>query len=152
MEKIEAWHEQRTKITPGKYLLRCIKGAKANIWHEGKGGWGKSEKAVLWFEIFQGENMGAVIPMFLPLGINGKVPQGSKYFTSWCIANGLRRPARARLKEMPPSKFEGKVFEGEVVDVKPKWNAGIEPKEQPEFFHYSRVDALYELVIGNPDS
>lgn len=149
MEKIEKWHEQRTKIPPGRYLLKCIKAQKAFVWHEGRNGWGKSEKVILWFEVIQGDYMGAIVPMFLVVGENGKIPQGSKYFVSWCIANGLRRPLRNRLKEMPPSKFEGKVFEGEVVDVKPKWNTG---KEQPKLFHYSRVDALYELIIGNPNS
>jgi hypothetical protein len=99
--------------------------------------------------LIEGEYAGAVIPMFLTLGNNGKIPQGSKYFLSWCIANGLRRPERNRLKEMPPSKFEGKVFEVLVVDVKPKW---IDGTAQPDLFHYSRVDELYELVVGNPNA
>jgi hypothetical protein len=93
--------------------------------------------------------MGKVLPMFLPLGNTGKVPQGCKYYTAWCIANGLRRPQRARLKEMPPLKFKDKVFDAEVVDVKPRWITG---REQPELFQYSRVDILYELVIGDPNS
>lgn len=147
--KIEEWNEHRTKIPAGRYLLKCVKGGKANVWHEGQGGWGRSEKIILWLEVLQGDEMGKVLPMFLPLGKNGKVPQGSKYFTAWCIANGLRRPLRARLKEMPPSKFKDKVFEAEVVDVKPKWITG---REQPDLFHYSRVDILYELVIGDPNS
>jgi hypothetical protein len=50
---------------------------------------------------------------------------------------------------MPASKFEGKVLYGEVVDVKPRWNSG---QEQPDLFHYSRVDALYELIVGDPNS
>lgn len=147
MDKIEEWHEHRTKIPPGRYELKCIKAAKADIWHEGKGGWGRSEKMLLWFEVFQGEHAGKVLPMFLTIA--NKIPQGSKYFVSWCIANGLRRPSRARLKEMAPSKFLNKVFRAEVVDVKPHWSNG---RAQPDLFHYSRVDALYELVVGNPDS
>jgi hypothetical protein len=87
--------------------------------------------------------------MFLTLGKNGKIPQGSKYFTCWCIANGFRRPERNRLREMPPLKLESKVFEGEVVDVKPRHTRG---QEMHEIFHYSRVDALYELLVGNPES
>ncbi len=35
MDKIEKWNEHRTKIPPGKYLLKCVKGGKANVWHEG---------------------------------------------------------------------------------------------------------------------
>jgi hypothetical protein len=148
VSKIEEWNENRTKIPAGRYLLKCISGKKANIYHQGDGGWGRSEKIMLWFEVVQGDQMGKILPMFLPLRKDGKIPQGSKYFTCWCIANGLRRPQRARLKEMPPVKFIDKAFEGEVVDVKPKWVTG---REQPDLFHYSRVDILYELVIGNPD-
>jgi hypothetical protein len=145
----DQWNEYRAKIPAGPYQFRCIKAGRANVWHEGKGGWGRSEKIILWFEIIQGDYVGKILPMFLPMGNNGKVPQGSKYFTAWCVANGLRRPQRARLKEMPPSKFLNKVFWGEVVDVKPRWNSG---EEQPELFHYSRIDALYELLVGDPDS
>ena len=147
MDKIEEWKENRTKIPPGRYSLRFIGGGKTNVWHEGGGGWGRSEKMILWFEVFEGEHMGKVVPMFLPLGQQRKVPQGSKYYTAWCIANGLQKPRRGRLKEMPPIKFKDKVFEGEVVDVKPKW---INGKEQPDLFFYSRVDVLYELLVGNP--
>jgi hypothetical protein len=50
---------------------------------------------------------------------------------------------------MPPVKFKNKVFEGEVVDVKPRWITG---KEQPNLFHYSRVDIVFELVVGDPNS
>jgi hypothetical protein len=50
---------------------------------------------------------------------------------------------------MPLSKFQGKIFQGEVVDVKPKF-APSGP-ELPEALHYSRVDILYDLLVGNPD-
>jgi hypothetical protein len=85
--------------------------------------------------------------MFLALGEGGKIHQGSKYFVSWVIANGLIEPTRGRLKEMPPSKFEGKIFSCEVVDVKPRWKNG---SPLPEIFVYSRVDTIYELIAGNP--
>lgn len=149
MNLYESWNENRTRIPPGRYLLRCIKAQKANFWMEGKGGYGKSEKILLLFEVFEGDHTGAIVPMFLPLSPDGKLHQGSKYYVFWCIANGIRKPKRARLKEMPMSKFEGKVFCGEVVDVKPRWTSGV---EQPSLFHYSRVDLLYELVIGDPAS
>jgi len=106
MDKIEEWNEHRTKIPPGKYLLLCVKAGKANVWHQGQGGWGKKEKVILWFEVVEGDYMGKILPMFLTLGNNGKVPQGSNYFRAWCVANGLERPQRARLKEMPPLKFK----------------------------------------------
>jgi len=148
MGTIGQWHEERTKIPAGRYLLRCVKAGKEKIWHQGRGGWGKSEKMVLWFEVFEGEYAGSILPAFLPLS-GDKISQGSKYFQFWVVANGLRRPLRNRLKEMPPSKFVGKVFDGEVVDVKPKWHKGV---EQPALFHYSRVDALYEVAVGDPNS
>lgn len=147
-DRIEEWGDHRTKVPPGQYLLKCIKAEIAKIWQEGRGGFGQSEKVILWFEIFQGDHTGKVVPMFLPLRSHGKISQGSKYFVCWCVANGLRRPSRNRLKEMPISKFLDKVFNGEVVDVKPKYPTG---KPKPDLFRYSRVDILYELVIGNPN-
>ncbi len=149
MDKIEEWHEHRTKVPLGRYPLRCIKAQKAKIWHEGREGWGRSKKVILWFEVCQGDHIGKVIPMFLTLGNHGKISQGSNYFRSWCVANDLRRPLRNRLKEMPISKFLNKVFDGEVVDAEPRYVTG---KSQPDFFRYSRVDVLYELVLGNPNT
>ena len=155
MDKAEEWNEHRTKIPQGRYFLKCFKAERVRIWHEGQGGYGRSEKIILWFEVVQGDEMGKVLPMFLPLQVDkqgnatGKVPQGSKYFTAWCIGNGLQRPQRARLKEMPPLTFKDKIFYGEVVDVKPRWITG---REQPEFFQYSRVDILYGLVLGDLNS
>ena len=148
MSGIEEWPERRTKIPMGQYLLKCIKAEKAKIWQEGRGGWGRPEKVVLWFEIFHGDYTGKVVPMFLPLTTQGKISQGSKYFASWCVANGLRRPLRNRLKDMPVSKFLDKVFNGEIVDAKPRYPTG---KPKPDLFRYSRVDILYELVIGDPN-
>jgi hypothetical protein len=147
MDLYEAWSENRTKVPPGNYELKCVKAEKKGVWHEGQNAWGKSEKVVLWFEVLGGDFSKAILPMFLTIGEGGKVHQGSKYFISWCIANGLQRPSRSRLKEMPVSKFENKVFQCAVVDVKPKWKNG---REAPALFHYSRVDAIYDLLVGNP--
>ena len=148
MDYYGTWSENRPKIPAAEYELMCVKAEKQAIWHEGQGSWGRSEKVILWFQVFGGGYNGKVIPMFLTLGDGGKVHQGSKYFVSWCIANGLNRPLRSRLKDMPPSKFENKVFRCEVVDVKPKWKKGY---EQPGIFHYSRVDAIYDLIVGDPN-
>jgi len=146
---LEDWKGNRTKIPPGKYELKCIKAGRSNIWYLGKGGYGQSSKVILWFEVFGGEHSGQVLPMFLALSDDGKIHQGSKFFICWYIANGFRRPQRARLKEMPLSKFINKIFLGKVVDVKPKF--GLSDPELPEGLHYSRVDILYDLVVGNPD-
>jgi hypothetical protein len=148
MNYYQTWAENRPKIPPGKYQAKCLKAEKSGIWHAGQGGWGRSEKVVLWFQIFGGECNGIIIPTFLTIGENGSVHQGSKYFIFWCIANGLRKPLRSRLKEMPLSKFETKFFDVEIVDAKPKLNG----RELPGLFTYSRVDCIYELLVGNPDS
>jgi hypothetical protein len=146
-ERIEKWSETRTKIPPGEYQLMCLEAKKERIWHQGKDGWGESTKAILWFEVFGGKHMGAFLPAFLP--VREKITQGQKYFLWWFIANGCRRPVRNRLKDMAFSKFKGKVFRGEVVDVKSKYPNG---KPKPGSLSYSRVDILYELIIGNPDA
>jgi hypothetical protein len=145
-KKIARWGECRTKLPPGIYELACFEARVEKIWHQGKDAWGESPKAILWFEVFFGEYMGSVVPAFLP--IRESINQGQKYYEFWVIANGCRRPRRNRLKDMPVSKFIGKVFRGRVVDVKPKYRNGI-PK--PAIFSYSRADELYELLIGNPD-
>src|SRR4030042_6880897 len=106
MNYYQAWAENRPKINPGKYQAKCVKAEKSGIWHAGRGGWGRSEKVILWFQIFGGEHSGVIIPTFLTTGENGSVHQGSKYFVFWVIANGLRKPLRSRLKEMPMCKLE----------------------------------------------
>lgn len=145
----EEWKENRTKIPPGKYELKCIKAEKSSIWFQGKSGYGQSPKVILWFEVFGWEHSGQVLPMYLALSDDGKIHQGSKFFICWYIANGCRRPQRARLKEMALSKFINKIFLGKVVDVKPKF--GLTDPELPEGLHYSRVDILYNLLVGNSD-
>jgi hypothetical protein len=147
-KRIKMWAEERTKIPEGTYSLKCVKAEKTGVWHQGGKAWAESKKIILWFEVFEGPYARQMVPAFLPLN-NKKITQGQKYFQFWCIANGLRRPARNRLKEMPLSKFEGKLFSGEVVDVRPKYTNG---RALPELFSYSRVDALYELIAGNPDA
>jgi len=150
MDSYEKWNENRTKIPAGRYRLRCTGAKQVNFWLEGRGGWGIGQKVLLIFQVIDGDYIDSVVPMFFPLPLNGKFGQGSKYYRCWCIANGLRKPIRTRLKEMPFSKFQNKVFTGDVVDVKPRWKNGVE--EQPELFHYSRVDCLYELEVGDPNN
>lgn len=149
MNHYAEWAQNRSRILPGEYELKCLKAEKKGIWHAGQNAWGRADKVILWLQVFGGEHSGVIVPMFLTTGENGVVHQGSKYFISWCIANGLQRPPRSRLKEMPLSKFENKVFRCEVVDVKPKFKNGT---TMPDIFTYSRVDAIYELLAGNPNA
>ncbi len=148
MNHYQEWAENRPKIPPGQYDMKCLKAEKKGIWHAGQSSWGRSEKVVLWFQVFGGEHSGIILPMFLTIGENGSIHQGSKYFIFWCIANGLRKPLRSRLKEMPLCKFEEKLFRCQVVDTKPRLNG----HDLPGLFTYSRVDALFELLAGNPNA
>jgi len=154
MDFYKQWSEARTKIPSGEYHVRCIGSDKPKIWIEGNHGWGKlNNRVVLWFEVVEGACNGKIIPMFfnLPENLN-KVPDGSRYYDAWRIANRGERPSRARFKEMNPSKFHGKSFRAEIVDIKPKWLIPGEDKpkeiEKPEIFHYSKVYVLYELITG----
>jgi len=154
MDPYEKWNEARTRIEPGEYHIRCIDSNRPPIWLEGSKGWGKlKNRVVLWFEVVEGPCNGKIIPMFfnLPESLN-KVPDGSRYYDAWRIANGGQRPPRARFKEMNPSKFLNKSFRAEVVDIKPKWRVPGQdkPKEimKPAIFHYSKVYLLYELITG----
>ena len=151
----DEWNQHRTRLPAGQYLVKCLGGQKTEFYLQGTRGYGKSEKIALMFQIIEGEYMGAILPMFLSSPEKGKVPQGSKYYVFWSIANGNRKPTRSRLKEMPLSKFQNKVFRAEVVTVKPKWITGDRREievEQPEHLFYSRVDILYELIIGDPNT
>ncbi len=123
----------------------CLKAERRGIWHPGKDASGKSDKVILWFQVFGGKYSETIIPMFLNVGDNSKVPQGSKLYVAWVIANGSQKPTRGRLKEMPLSIFEKKIFHCEVVDVTPTQNG----HPLPDALTYSRVDAVYELVTGN---
>ena len=143
----EKWNEDRTRIPKGPYSLRCIEASYTTSREWGEKGW-------LLFEVVEGDRRGEQIPMFfnLPRGgkgkidENGRISQGSNYYLAWGIANGNRKPTRARLKEMAISKFKGKVFLGVVVDSIPRFN-GPDSPDQPEFTHYSRVKLLQELIM-----
>ena len=152
MDFYNQWSEARTRIEPGQYHVRCIGSNKPQIWVEGSKGWGKlSNRVVLWFEVVEGPCAGKIIPMFFNLSENHKVPDGSRYYDAWRVANGGARPPRARFKEMNPSKFHNKSFRAEVVDIKPTWLIPGQEKrqEKPEMFHYSKVFILYECITGN---
>lgn len=152
------WNENRSHVAPGRYgLLKCIEARKVKFWLQGSK-WGKAERIVLMFEILDGKFKGSIVPMFFPLNDENKIGQGTFYYVAWTIANG-GKPTRPRLKEMPPIKFIGKVFEGEIVEVRATWKipendeegkAKFRTESLPETFFYSKVHNLYSLVIGDP--
>lgn len=148
MEELEVWQEERIRVTPGEYQVVCLAAKVQTIGVEGQGGWGRIKKIVLWFQIIEGPFMGKIIPAFLAVP-NNKVSSGTKFYHFWVVANGLQKPTRNRLKEMGLSKFVNKIYLASIVDVIPKYPDG-NPKQ--EVFHYSRVDYLKELIVGDPKS
>ena len=156
MDLYDQWNENRKKIPAGEYLVKCVAGRRSEFWLQGKKGYGTSERFILMFEVIEGDFRGTILPMFLTTSENGKIPQGSYYYAFWSIANGNRKPLRGRLKEMPLSKFQNKVFRAQIVTVKPKWKTGEDEEkieiEQPGHLHYSRVHLLCELMIGDPNA
>lgn len=147
-EKISQWRDRRTRIPKGKYYLECVKAARGTKEFHGA----YVSKVTLWFGVtgdgkeHEGiyEHLGKIIPAYLPIGENDKVLPRSYYHKFWVIANEFQEPERLRLKEMPPSLFVGKIFYGFVTDAIPKWPTG---EEEPEYFHYSKVKILYELIL-----
>ena len=98
---------------------------------------------VLWHRVIEEcEHYGVVLPQFFYIPDEDCIGLKSKYYASWVIANG-NFPERRRLKEMPPSVFEGKYFEAFVVDKIECWHNGM-PK--PEIFWRSKVDIIMEVL------
>jgi len=140
-KKINGWHERKTKIPEGRYILFCSKWEKRTMNFKGR----YIPKIILWFEVRgDSDDYGKIIPMFLEIDDGEKVKPRSDYAKFWIIANGCQFPERYRLKEMPPSRFVGKFFDALVRDVKPTWETG---EEQPEVFHYSKVKILFEAIL-----
>jgi hypothetical protein len=52
------------------------------------------------------------LPCYFRLPASGQVPLDSKFYRTWCMANGGRRPLRR--DRMPFSVFKGRLFQGRV--------------------------------------
>ena len=82
--------------------------------------------------------------LFLPFNMpyNGKLALGSKYYKSWCMVNGWKKPTRNA--KMSPHIFLNKAFEVQVRTVKPQHNGGAMPKD----FYYSVIGQLVRVNTG----
>ena len=142
----EVWNEDRPKIPPGVYSVLCVSAGKRKVWWNLEMG---SLQEVLWMQICDGEFSGKTLPMFLPVRRewNGKVPRGSKLYLSYFVANGMKDPERARVKEMSPRIFIGKVFKCWVRDTRSKFLNG---SLKPEDLQYSVVEQLIDLLPEIP--
>lgn len=149
MSEFEEWQGERSRVPQGNYNLLCLSAKRTVIGLEGKGGWGRVEKIVLWFQIVDdGDYIGKIIPAFLAVP-DSKVSMSTKFYQFWVIANGFKRPGRNRLKDMALTKFIDKIFLASVVDSKSKYPDGT---TKPDVFQYSRVDYLKDLIAGNTES
>ena len=86
----------------------------------------------LFKEIFQAYN----IPY------DEKIRPGSKYYKTWVMVNGWRKPSRNA--KMSPRLFLNKIYKIKTRTVKPQHNN----KPMPQNFWYSCVDEIVEVTVG----
>jgi hypothetical protein len=109
---------------------------------------GSPRKLVARCRIVYGPHADTELPLFLNLSCAGKkVPQGSKYYESWVIANGYQKPKRRELSRMSPMIFAEKIFLARVRTVKRR----ADGSEKHPIFWYSIVDELLSLEAGGND-
>jgi hypothetical protein len=123
-------------IPNGTYEVQCIK-------YDRKFVLGKARKLFLHFIIIEpGEHFGKKIFMAFNIPYDTKIRPGSKYYKTWVMVNGYRKPSRNAT--MSPRLFMNKVFKVKTRTAKPKHN----DREMPEDFHYSVVDSIIEVVVN----
>ena len=133
--------EDRKLIPEGKYTAQCIEARTSMVGQmTTKGTSTKTKKAILNWEIIEGQCQGENIPQFLNTNYK-PIPFGSKFYQYWVIANDGKRPNRR--DRMSLDKFKGHIFLVGVKTVKPKFEDGT---EKPEPLWYSRVDEIYEKL------
>lgn len=124
-------------IPNGTYEAQCIK-------FDSKFVLGKARKLFLTFKIIdEWEHYGKLIFMAFNMPYDKKIRPGSKYYKTWVMVNGYRKPSRNAT--MSPRLFKNKIFKIKTRTVKPKDH---NDREMPEDFHYSVVDSIIEVVAG----
>lgn len=118
-------------IKNGSYEAQCIKTHDLFIC--------KNKKRVLVFKIAMGKYQGVVLSMLFNMPYNQRIKPGSKYYKTWCMANGWQKPSRNAA--LSPAIFKNKIFKIKTRTVMPEYNGGPMPKE----YWYSVVDAI-ELI------
>jgi len=117
-----------------KYEVQCVG-------YDTKFCLGKTRKTFLKFEILtEGEHNGKKLFMAFNMPYNGRIKTGSKYYKTWCMVNGWRRPSRNT--KMSARLFKNKIYTVKTRTVKPQHNGN----EMPEDFWYSVVDEIVEVI------
>jgi hypothetical protein len=123
-------------LPDGSYQAQCIR-------YDEKFLMGKSRKLFLSFRIVDpGEHHGLEIFQAYNIPYDRKTKPGSKYYKTWVIVNGYRKPSRNA--QMSPRLFVNKIFRVKTRTVKPLHNG----KPMPQHFWYSVVDYIIEIVAG----
>ena len=122
-------------IPEGNYEAQCINYDSAFI--------AKRRKTFLHFRILEpGPHSGKQIFMAFNMPDEKKIRMGSKYYKTWCMVNGWKKPSKNA--KMSPRIFKNKIYKIKTRPVKPKHHG----KEMPEDFWYSVVDEIIEVVTG----
>ena len=123
-------------LNTGKYYeTQCVRYDRSFVL-------GKSRKLFLHFNIIeQGEHFGKVLFMPFNIPYDQKVRSGSKYYKTWVMVNGWKKPSRNAV--MSPRLFLNKIFRVKIRTVKP--HMPNSKKEMPEDFWYSVVDSIVEV-------
>jgi hypothetical protein len=104
---------------------------------------GKTRKLFLHFRILElGPHFGEQIFMAFNMPDKKKIRMGSKYYKTWCMVNGWKKPSKNA--KMSPRLFKNKIYRIKTRTVKPKHNG----KKMPENFRYSVVDEIIEVITG----
>ena len=127
----------RPLIPNGIYEAQCFK--YDSTFKLGK----KTRKTFLHFRIVEpGPHCGKQIFMAFNMPDEKKIRMGSKYYKTWCLVNGWKKPSKNA--KMSPRIFKNKIYKIKTRPVKPKHHG----KEMPKDFWYSVVDEIIELVAG----
>lgn len=124
-------------VPDGEYWARCYD-------YHGPVPYRGTRKLFLKFELLVQPWTGTRLFMAFNVGFNGVKP-GSRYFKSWCLANGDRPPSRNAL--MSARIFKGKRFLIVTRTVIPQRGG----EDMPFDFHYSIVDALKAIELPDKE-
>jgi hypothetical protein len=123
------------RIPDGTYEAQCIN-------YDEKFVLGKSRKLFLNFKITGcGKHYGKEIFAAFNMRYDRRIRTGSKYYKTWCMANGWKKPSRNA--KMSPRLFINKVYKIKTRTVKPLYNG----KPMPDDYFYSIVDEILEVII-----
>ncbi len=101
----------------------------------------KTWKRMLTFKITEpGKYHGIKLFMAFNMPYDKKVKQGSKYYKTYCMVNGWRKPTRNAI--LSPLIFKNKLFRIKTRKVIPELNK----KPMPEQFWYSVVDEIEPIT------